>query len=182
MLTFSALARTFQKPVVQSIYYTLVFLLLLLYAAAILASDGIGRFNFYTIRTGSMAPALPVGSYIVVKRQPQYSQGDVITFNKLAQKVGVDDPETITHRIVRVRQEDQQYQYLTAGDAVEHKDGWIGHNRVVGEVVAALPLLGSIVQILKTQWAKIFFIYIPVSSIILVELSKIIKEFKRSSL
>ncbi|MGH3935854.1 MAG: signal peptidase I, partial [Pseudonocardiaceae bacterium] len=70
-----------------------------------------------TVRSGSMEPALPVGSVAVVRTQPidQIRPGDVITFTDR----DPDSPATrvVTHRVVSVEQGLGGPSFRTKGDA-----------------------------------------------------------------
>src|SRR3972149_10295523 len=80
----------------------------------------------FVVSSGSMAPAIPTGSVVVVAPQTEYKFGDVITFYNSASK-----KETTTHRVVG----NPDGQYRTAGDANDSVDpGPIPAERVIGSV------------------------------------------------
>lgn len=91
------------------------------------------RYRFYNVITGSMSPAVPVGSVIVVDAQKDdfYEIGDIITFSC--------EGEYITHRITDVKCDEHSY-YLTRGDANSRPDGyWTCDCDIIGKVIYVVP-------------------------------------------
>ena len=90
----------------------------------------------YTVLSGSMEPAYPVGSLIYVKKTAaeDIEAGDVITF--LAVVPDEEDPD--------VRR------FQTKGDANENVDGALVHeNNVIGEPVFTIPYLGYVANYIQ---------------------------------
>lgn len=97
-----------------------------------------------TVLTGSMSPALPVGSQAVVEPVDaagirDLEVGDVITFLPRP-----DDPTTVTHRIVgRSLGADGLPVFTTRGDANNADDPWrVTAPQLRGRVVYAVPYVG----------------------------------------
>ena len=95
----------------------------------------------FTVLSGSMEPAYPVGSMIYVKSVDpfQLKEGDVITFL-------LDEDTVATHRIVDIvpdDEEDSVIRFRTKGDANDAEDGSLVHCRnVVGTPIFTIPKLG----------------------------------------
>lgn len=95
-------------------------------------------YELYAIVSGSMEPAIPVGSVVYVKEisPEEIAAGDVIVFYG-----GHDSATVITHRTVENRLEEQEL--LTKGDANEGNDMLpIAYHNVIGKVALSIPLLG----------------------------------------
>jgi len=107
-----------------------------------LAAAGSGAVGFptYTVLTGSMAPALPVGSLIVDATEPAAAArpGQVITFPMPA-----DPSLTVTHRIDSVAAGPAGSYLVTRGDANPVSDAWrVPATGSVGRVILDVPLAG----------------------------------------
>ena len=83
----------------------------------------VAGYSVFSVKTGSMAPAIKQNDVIVVKSQDYYEVGDIITYK--------EDKNYITHRIISVRGHD----IITQGDANNAKDTSITDDMVIGKVV-----------------------------------------------
>ena len=96
--------------------------------------------NPYVVVSGSMEPALPVGSVCIVDCQ-QWSpdKGDIISY-----KAGEG---IVTHRVIEVTEDG----YVTKGDANDTKDpGIVKEKQIFGICVASVPKLGYAVMFLRS--------------------------------
>ena len=78
-------------------------------------------FQSFYVRSGSMAPTIPVGSLVIATRTPasKLHVGDVIVFER------PDRPRTmVVHRISAVEQTPAGPAFLTKGDANGSPDAW----------------------------------------------------------
>ena len=75
-----------------------------------------GNIKIKIVKSGSMEPAIMTGSIVIIKPEPTYRVGDIVTF-------GLDTKTQIptTHRIVEVS-DDPNPMYTTKGDANEDID------------------------------------------------------------
>ena len=95
----------------------------------------------FTVLSGSMEPACPVGSLIFVKNVDyrQLQAGDVITFL-------VDEGPVATHRIVEVVADETDpsiLRYRTKGDANDFEDGSpVHYKNIIGKLIFVIPYLG----------------------------------------
>ncbi len=101
-------------------------------------------FEPFAVRTGSMTPAIPVGSLIVVTpvAPEAVANGDVLT-------VRVNATTTVTHRVVDVVVQDDGRMFRLHGDANERPDPvLVLPDQVVGRVAVTLPFLGLLLAML----------------------------------
>jgi signal peptidase I len=125
-------------------------------------------FSAYVILSGSMAPALPVGSVVITQKQDRYAAGDIITFLRPGEKTAV------SHRIVQIN---DKHEIITKGDANKTPDnGTVGQANVTGKVFFAIPYLGYIVEFAKSPKGFLALIVIPATIIIYEELKKVRSE------
>ncbi|MDY3239838.1 MAG: signal peptidase I [Anaerovoracaceae bacterium] len=97
--------------------------------------------HVFTVLSGSMEPAYPVGSMIYVKSVDpfQLKEGDVISFL-------LDENTIATHRITGIvpdEEDESVIRFRTKGDANDAEDGSLVHCRnVVGTPIFTIPKLG----------------------------------------
>ena len=109
--------------------------------ATLLAGSRLVGLRAFTVLSGSMEPAYPVGSLIYVKEvdYTALKAGDVITFM-------LDEQTVATHRIVEVVPDEDDpsvIRFRTKGDANEAADGSLVHYKnVIGSPVFTIPKLG----------------------------------------
>lgn len=114
-------------------------------AAAIAIVPAVTGAHALTVLSGSMAPALPVGSVVVVRPTPaeQIVPGNVITFTDH----DPDSPATriVTHRVVDVQQGPAGLTFGTRGDANNDVDARrTAAADVLGVQWYAVPWVGTI--------------------------------------
>lgn len=97
----------------------------------------------YTVLTGSMRPALPEGTLVVVKPvgAEEVSTGDVVTY-----QLESGEPTVVTHRVTAVGTDlTGEVRFTTQGDANDTPDAEsVGPVQVRGEVWYAVPYLGHV--------------------------------------
>lgn len=89
-------------------------------------------YSTFEVVTGSMAPTIEAGDYIIVKYTNDIKLNDIVTYKK--------NDDFITHR-VREKYNDI---YVTKGDANNTKDDAINKSQIVGKVVKILPGFGNL--------------------------------------
>lgn len=132
--------------------------------------------KMFIVLSGSMNPAIPAGSVVLVQSQGwQLQKGDIITF------IHPTNPaENVTHRIIGIDQEKNSFSYRTKGDANNLEDLWtIRKEAVWGKVGLSLPYLGYFLNFSKTKLGVMGMIVLPLLLIALTEIMVIIKEVKR---
>ena len=145
----------------------IIAIFLLFYRPVSLAGDT----RYEPVYTGSMEPAIPVGSVVVIKPvDPETLKvGDIICFQ-------FSEPTSITHRIINITNEG----FITKGDANEDPDQWIvKKENVIGKAVFTIPFIGYIGYFVRTPIGFILLIIIPASLIIIIEIRNITKELRK---
>lgn len=98
-----------------------------------------------TVLTGSMEPALPPGTLLVVRPTPveQVQVGDVVTY-----QIASGRPEVITHRVVGVTSAaDGDLRFVLQGDANDEPDPEaVRPEQVRGVLWYSVPLVGWVNQ------------------------------------
>ena len=126
----------------------------------------------YVILSGSMSPAIPVGSVVISRRQLSYGVGDVITFGQ--------GKSSTTHRIDGIEESSTYYgdaTFTTKGDANKTPDtAPVSQANVAGKTILTVPYLGYIVEYAKSPKGFLALIIIPATIIIYEELKNVRKE------
>lgn len=103
------------------------------------------------VASNSMAPAINKGDLLLVQKQKQYLENEVISFK---QSGGV-----VTHRILK--QKDSFYQ--TKGDGNQLADSTrVGQDQIIGKVIYVLPLIGFVLLQIKSKHFVFLFIFIVI--------------------
>lgn len=134
------------------------------------------NYKLLAVTSGSMEPAIGVGSLVIIKPASDYKVGDIITFKK---DNTTSSKDTTTHRIQSITETNGAKAYTTKGDANKTTDTEIvSENQIVGKYRFGIALLGYIMKYLKTLPGLILIIVIPATIIIYEEAKKIAKEAK----
>jgi signal peptidase len=133
-----------------------------------------------SVMSGSMEPAIHVGSVVVVKPIAEYKVGDIITFKAYDKNSKSKDKSVnITHRIYEVGESDGQVTFIVKGDANNAPDGGkVYKGQVVGKELFSVPWLGYLLVYIKTLPGLILLIVIPATIIVYEEVRKIHRETK----
>ena len=106
-------------------------------------------FGMTVVLSGSMEPELSVGDLLIVVKSDDYSEGDVIVFQK--------SRSAVVHRIMSIDGDS----IITQGDANNTPDEPISHSNIKGKVLLAVPIVGYVINLINT----------PIGTIILLGLA-----------
>jgi signal peptidase I len=116
-------------------------------------------FHSFTVRSGSMTPAIETGDVVVTKTiSPLGARvGDVVTFV---------DPEgtgkLFSHRVQSVRQVGDNVSFVTRGDANTSTEHWrVPADGSVGQVAYRIPKIGYALSYIDSGPARLALIAIP---------------------
>ena len=133
-----------------------------------------GNYKVMVVQSGSMQPAIKMGSIVVVKPVDDYKIGDVITFGPYSKTKA-----PTTHRIYDIKVVDGQPVYITKGDVNNAPDTReIQKKDILGKVIFDIPYLGYAVNFAKKPLGFGLIIIVPAAVIVIDEVKKIIHEIK----
>ena len=90
-------------------------------------------YSYLAVLSGNMEPAISAGDLLVISRQTDYGEGDIITFS--------EDGFLTTHRIMAL----EEGGYDTKGDANTIRDiNPVPAEQVLGKVVGIIPTAGKL--------------------------------------
>jgi signal peptidase len=98
------------------------------------------------VLSGSMEPELSVGDLLIVTEQDSYAINDVVVYQE--GRIGV------VHRIIEI----DGTTVTTQGDANNAPDAPIDVNRIKGRVILAIPLVGYVVDVIKSPVATVLIL------------------------
>lgn len=127
--------------------------------ALVLAVPQVLGWELYGVVSGSMEPAIPVGSAVFVRPEGlgEVGLGSVIAFGRGG---GV-----VTHRVVGVNEDGL---LITQGDANDTADLLpVGADELVGEVVAHVPVLGRVLLPLSSMAGKVALLALGIAGLLL---------------
>lgn len=133
--------------------------------------------NGYSLRvveSGSMTPIIPLGAAILTTPQVEYSQGDVVTFQRR------EDDEATTHRIVDKKTDEQgSVEYIVKGDANNANDlRPVGLAEIAGKVVLQIRYLGFVIDFAKQPIGFLTLVGLPAGWIVYEQVVNIRREMK----
>jgi len=134
-----------------------------------------GNYKILIIYSGSMEPAIKMGSLVLVKSADEYKIGEVITFKNPA-----NPKKLTTHRIIDFKVTNNQLTYITKGDANRAPDEReIFQPEIIGKVLFSIPYLGYALNFIKQPLVLALIIIIPATIIIYDEMKKIQREVQK---
>ncbi|OQB06338.1 MAG: Signal peptidase I W [bacterium ADurb.Bin212] len=137
------------------------------------------NYKVFSVMSGSMEPAIPVGSLIFVQPSAIYAMGDIVTY---APSDLNNKKDTTTHRISGKELINGVVFYSTKGDANNTNDSVkIKQDQLVGKYIFKIPYLGYLLSFIKTLTGLVLIVIIPATIIIYEEFRKIANEAKNIS-
>lgn len=136
-----------------------------------------GNYKLMIVQSGSMTPAVKMGSIVMVKPMNDYKIGDVISFGEVTR---IKSPTT--HRIYDIKVTGGEPSYITKGDANNAPDiREITKRDILGKVLFSVPYFGYAVDFAKKPLGFALIIIVPAMIIIFDEAKKIYEEIKKKT-
>ena len=135
----------------------------------------IGGYSFLRTLTGSMEPAIPVHSLVVVQETPaeELKVGDIITYVSTNSSL---EGSLNTHRITQVNNVDGKLSFRTKGDANAVEDNeTVSSQNVVGRVVFVSSVAGVVASLLSNPLLFFPLIIIPLAVLLAIEVKKLVQ-------
>lgn len=113
-------------------------------------------YHIYSVVSGSMEPAIPVGSLVYIQEgaPEDMQEDDVIAFYGAR-----DSNAIITHRVVENRV--VMGEFITKGDANQTEDmNPVPYSNFIGKVVLSIPVMGGLAQMLTSMTGKLIAVFV----------------------
>ena len=134
----------------------------------------IGDYRMFTIVTGSMKPDYDIYDVVIVKNTAlkDIKVGDDVTYEGAE---GSFDGKIVTHRVIDVEKEKNEYIFTTKGMANDTADPLVKGNQIYGVVTYKPALLSFLSHVLNNSYGFYFLIFVPVAFLIFLEILDHIK-------
>lgn len=158
------------KAIGNILYFLLFVLVILLLIVVILqrASDNsisIAGVRMFTVATGSMEPVYEVGDVLIAK---EVSPEDIKIDDDIVYRgnKGSFDGKIVTHRVIDIQKDGENYKITTKGVANTEKDPEITQEQVYGKIVYKVKTLSFLGKLISNIYIFYFIIFIPIAIII----------------
>ena len=173
-------SKYFQIP--YKIVKTLIIIVMVTYVAFVVVQRVSGNksifgYRIFTVATGSMIPHYNINDVLAVKEvnTDELQKGDDITY--LGKKLDVNG-KIVTHRIIDIKIEDGKKEFITKGVNSSAEDPAITDDQIYGKVIGKIPVVTEINHIIKNQYGFFFLIFLPLVTVIFLEIADTVTEIK----
>ena len=131
-------------------------------------------YHIYSVVSGSMEPAIPVGSLVYIQEgaPEDMQEDDVIAFYGAR-----DSNAIITHRVVENRV--VMGEFITKGDANQTEDmNPVPYSNFIGKVVLSIPVMGGLAQMLTSMTGKLIAVSV-IGIALILEITASVLDRKR---
>lgn len=134
-------------------------------------------YRIFTVATGSMIPDYEINDVLAIKEvnSDELEVGDDITY--LGKKLDVNG-KIVTHRIINIKIEDGKKEFITKGVNSSAEDPAITDDQIYGKVIGKIPVITTINHIIKNQYGFFFLIFLPLVTVIFLEIADTVTEIK----
>lgn len=132
-------------------------------------------YSIFTVVSESMVPEYNVGDMIVARRVDEESievDDDVVY---LGEK-GILTDKIVTHRVVKIEEENNEKIFHTKGIANATKDPAIDYDQIYGVVLCKSVLLSTLSHMINNKVIFFFLLFIPFVIMVFFEILSIVKE------
>lgn len=169
------------KIIGNILYYMLVVLVLLILLVVLLQrfthnNASIGGIRIFNIVTESMVPEYQVGDILISKSidPSKIEIGDDVVYMG---EVGSFQGKIITHRVIDIEKDGDNYKFHTKGIANEYEDpAVVSEDQIYGTIIYKTHILSFISKIINNLYGFYFLIFIPLAVLIIVKIVKIHRE------
>lgn len=153
--------------IIGNILYVIIFIIVLfILIIAILqrtTNNEITLFGYriFVVATGSMVPEYEVGDVLVSKEvDPATIQvGDDIVYQG---KEGSFKDKIVTHQVIMIEKENDNYRIQTKGIANTKADPEITQNEVIGKVIYKMGVLSLLQRAMSNNYVFYFVVFVPI--------------------
>ncbi len=159
-------------PFLCNLLGTLILLSVILCALPVTVPRFLG-YEIYSVVSGSMEPAIPVGSLLYVEHaEPEdLPEGEVIAFRS--------GNSVVSHRLVRNNRVEGEL--TTKGDANAGEDlNAVPYGDVIGRVTYHVPVLGRLLFLFTNDIGKLYVICFAASGVMLNLLASVLRSRRRT--
>lgn len=153
--------------IIGNIIYTIVFIFIaLILIIAVLQRTtnneiSLGGYRIFVVATGSMVPKYNVGDVLLSKEiaPENIKVGDDIVYTG---KEGSFKDKVVTHQVISVEKDEENYRIITKGIANTKEDPEITQNEVMGKIKCKLGVLTFLQKMISNNYVFYFVIFVPI--------------------
>lgn len=153
--------------IIGNIIYIMLFLIVLLTLMVVFLQRTtnnevtIGGYRIFVVATGSMIPKYQVGDVLISKEiSPEKIKiGDDIVY---VGKEGSFKDKVVTHQVIFIEKENEDYKIITKGIANTGEDPEITQNEVLGKIVYKMKTMTFLQKIISNNYLFYFVIFVPI--------------------
>lgn len=137
----------------------------------------VGGARIFNVATGSMVPKYEVGDILISKTVDldKIKVGDDVVYlgnkDSFAGKV-------VTHEVIEIEEENGQYKFHTKGIANDTEDPVVSGSQIYGVIIYKVKILSFISKIIANIYAFYFFIFLPLTVLIVTKIREIYLDIK----
>ena len=150
-------------------------LLALVLACLPLTVPRVFGYQIYTVISGSMEPAIPVGSLLYIqKMEPEeVAEGEVVAYYGTSESGAI-----ITHRVLENRV--VMGELITKGDANQTQDmNPVPYDNFIGKVACTIPKAGKAAELFTSLEGKVLAAGVIAAAVLLQVVAALIEKFRK---
>lgn len=163
--------------IIYTIFFILIVLILLVAVLQRTSNNEVsfGGYRIFVVATGSMVPKYEVGDVLVAKEtEPEnLAVGDDIVYTG---KEGSFKDKVVTHQIISIEKENENYKIITKGLANTGEDPEITQNEVMGKIVCRLGFLTVLEKMVSNNYVFFFVLFVPIALITFKQIKNAMSE------
>lgn len=153
--------------IIGNIIYTIVFIFIALILIIVVLQRttnneiSLGGYRIFVVATGSMVPKYNVGDVLLSKEiaPENIKVGDDIVYTG---KEGSFKDKVVTHQVISVEKDGENYRIITKGIANTKEDPEITQNEVMGKIKCKLDVLTFLQKMISNNYVFYFVIFVPI--------------------
>jgi len=115
-------------------------------------------YSMLNVISGSMKDSINVGDMIIIKQTDEIAEQDIISF--------IEGSTLITHRVIKIEEENGKKEYTTKGDANNTEDrNKVVFEQIQGKVIFHIKGMGSVSLFLQKPQGFLILASIPILAI-----------------
>lgn len=173
-------SKYFQIP--YKIIKIIIIIVMVTYVTFVIAQRVSGNksifgYRIFTVATGSMIPDYDINDVLAIQEvnSNDLKIGDDITY--LGKKLDVNG-RIVTHRIIDIKTENGVKKFITKGVNSAAEDPAITDDQIYGKVLGKIPVVTEINHIIKNQYGFFFLIFLPLVTVVFLEIADTVTEIK----
>ena len=167
--------------IIGNTLYTIIFIIVVLLLLVVIlqrtSNNGIalGGFRLFNVATGSMMPKYEVGDILVSKeiKPEDLKVGDDVVYKG---KKGDFAEKIVTHQIIKIEKENENYKITTKGIANDIEDPEIDQTQIYGKITYKIKTLSLIGKMAQNIYVFYFLVFIPIVIIIFKQIINTIRK------